>query len=92
MFADLGRFFRLKIIFSKILLGFVIFAGFAIFFRLKIIVSKVLLGFLFERYLLRSLCDHLFPRNPACGPPHHLVRYMFNTSPPRKKKNTHTHK
>ena len=37
--------------------------------------------FSFENFLLRSVCDHLFPCNPACGP---LV--TCSTPPPKKKK------
>lgn len=35
---------------------------------------RILSGFFwFDNYLLRSLCDHLFPCNPVYGPPHHLL-------------------
>ena len=44
-FCGFWQVFRLKIIFSKILLGFVIFAAFVRIFRLKTIFSKILLGF-----------------------------------------------
>ena len=45
------------------------------FSHLNVISGDFVRAFSFENYVLRSLCDHLFPCNRVHGPPQHLLHF-----------------